>query len=535
MSRDNKDLELTDVHDEKPQITIPGEEATYIYGPIPGSAWIVIVTELCERLSFYGASLMFIPYMIKTLGFNTQSASAINRGFTFFAYFTVIFGASLADGYIGKFRAILYSAIWYIAGLIILAATASPIGLAGGAGRAGFIVSSYLFIAFGMGGIKSNVSAFAALQVPQHDVPTGRKPNEYFGYNLTVERVFRFFYWSINLGAFVGQIVCPILSKVTVDESVPELKYGNYGVTFAFPACVFVVGTIVFTLGKNRFKDTEITVNPLTKALGCIKYAISNRGSNPNATHFLDNAKVDDKVSVGWDHQFVEDLKKSLRACKAFAFYGFYWALYNNMSDSFIIQGMRMQRPKWLSSEQLNVVNSLVLVIFLPIFDYIVFPGLRKLGVNLGPLRRICIGFTLCTVSMILAAIFQSKVYASGPYYDFSAQYTTDVGIAAEAVGDLNNEFPIWWQIIVYFLMAVSEIFASATGLEFAFKYASEELKSFVLALFLFTNCIGSLLGMIVAIWSKDPYFTWLFTGEAAVMGAVTIIFTLLFFNKDEE
>jgi POT family proton-dependent oligopeptide transporter len=136
---------------------------------------------------------------------------------------------------------------------------------------------------------------------------------------------------------------------------------------------------------------------------------------------------------------------------------------------------------------------------------------------------------------MILAAIFQSKVYASGPYYDFSDKYTIDVGIAAADVGDLNNDFSIWWQIIVYFLMAVSEIFASATGLEFAFKYASEELKSFVLALFLFTNCIGSLLGMIVALGSADPYYTWLFTGEAAVMGVVTIIFIFLFFNKDEE
>ncbi|KXN71769.1 PTR2-domain-containing protein [Conidiobolus coronatus NRRL 28638] len=532
MTRDSKDLETTAYKSEK---VVPGEDAHFIYGPIPSSAWIVIVTELCERLSFYGASLMFIPYLVKTLGYSTQSASAINRGFTFFAYFTVIFGASLADGYVGKYKAIVLSAIWYIIGLVILAATASPAGLAANCGTWGFIVASYIFIAFGMGGIKSNVSAFAALQVPAEDVPTGRKPNEFYGHNLTVERIFRFFYWSINLGAFVGQIVCPILSKATAVKGDAYLNHGNYGVTYGFPACVFVVGTIVFALGKNKFKDTEITVNPLTKALGCIKYAIANRGSNPDATHFLDNAKVSDKVSVGWDHQFVEDLKKSLRACKAFAFYGFYWALYNNMSDSFIIQGMRMQRPEWLSSEQLNVVNSLVLVIFLPIFDYLIFPGLRKLGVNLGPLRRICIGFTLCTLSMVLAAIFQSKVYASGPYYDFSDKYTIDVGVKPEDVGDLNNDFTIWWQIIVYFLMAVSEIFASATGLEFAFKYASEELKSFVLALFLFTNCIGSLLGMIVALGSADPYYTWLFTGEAAVMGVVTIIFIFLFFNKDEE
>jgi POT family proton-dependent oligopeptide transporter len=66
-------------------------------------------------------------------------------------------------------------------------------------------------------------------------------------------------------------------------------------------------------------------------------------------------------------------------------------------------------------------------------------------------------------------------------------------------------------------------------------KHASEELKSFVLALFLFTSCIGSLFGMIIAIWCSDPLYTWVYTGEAAVIGVMTIIFTYFFFNKDEE
>jgi len=29
---------------------------------------------------------------------------------------------------------------------------------------------------------------------------------------LTIERVFRFFYWAINFGAMIGQAVCPVVS-----------------------------------------------------------------------------------------------------------------------------------------------------------------------------------------------------------------------------------------------------------------------------------------------------------------------------------
>ncbi|KAG0323694.1 hypothetical protein BG000_002513, partial [Podila horticola] len=99
--------------------TLPASNAQ-VPGPIPFSAWLIIVTELCERFSFYGASMLFQRYMLTHLELSKGSATAISRGFSFFSYATTIFGAIVADKWLGKFKTILIFAILYTAGLVLL-------------------------------------------------------------------------------------------------------------------------------------------------------------------------------------------------------------------------------------------------------------------------------------------------------------------------------------------------------------------------------------------------------------------------------
>ncbi|KAI9291392.1 PTR2-domain-containing protein [Neoconidiobolus thromboides FSU 785] len=497
MDLDNKkqdDIPFTEQYKEAP-VGRPG--------PVPKAAWFIIVCELCERFSFYGASLLFVPYLLDRLGQSKSSATAINSAFLFFAYFTTIVGAILADTYWGKFKTILFFSVAYLLGLILLSVSSIPASIDSGFGLTGFCLATFLFIAWGTGGIKSNVSAFAAEQVPQ---------NSAYDYNLTVERVFRFFYWAINAGAFFGMLICPIL--VNNLNSPP----GGFGL----PAAVFFVGIFLFIFGRKFYVEYEVKENPILKALKCIKYALSHR-SHSNE-HWLDGAYTNPKYDV----EYVDGLKRTIKGCKVFLFYILYWALYNNMSSAFIIQGVNMSRPSWLGAEQLNLVNSLVLIIFLPVFDYWVFPFLRSKGFKLGLITRITIGFAICTIAFIYVTVLQHVLYNTGPYYDFSNV------VIKEGEPYPTNNLSIWWQIPAYFLIAISEIFASATGLEYAFKYASPELKSVVLALFLLTNCGGSLIILILSIWSYDPLYTILFASQTAAMGVFTVIFYFLFRKQDD-
>ncbi|OMJ10343.1 Solute carrier family 15 member 1, partial [Smittium culicis] len=169
--------------------------------PLRASAWFIIATELCERFTYYGASLMFTQYLRGQLNVSKVTSVAINRGFTFFCYFTTLFGAFTADQYLGKYKTIAMFASWYVIGTALLAVSALD-SLNFSSRLPLFIVSTYLFIGFGTGGIKSNVSAFVAEQVKSGYKPTSIS-GIYIDSRATIERCYRYFYMAINIGAFV--------------------------------------------------------------------------------------------------------------------------------------------------------------------------------------------------------------------------------------------------------------------------------------------------------------------------------------------
>jgi POT family proton-dependent oligopeptide transporter len=483
---------------------------------VPFAAWFIIATELCERFAFYGASLLFQEYMLTYLGMQKNTATAVNRCFTFFAYFTAVVGAYIADTLWGKYRTIIIFAVLYMCGLILLSASASSASVSAGFGTIGFCLALFLFIAPGTGGIKSNVSAFAAEQVQPGIRPTN-VAGVYTDSRLTVESVFRYFYWSINLGAFVGQLVCPIVAKT------------SYAYAFMIPAIVFLFGILAIFVGRKHYHTKPPNGSVIGKVIRCIKYARANKSKAnlPSGSNWLDASKGVDHGE--WDDTFVDGLKRTVQACKVFLFYPFYWALYGNMSDNFINQGTNLVRPSWLGPEQLNLVNSIVLVICIPLFDRFFFPTVRRWGWRMGPIARITTGFTICTLGFVYVTILQAVLYNTGPWYNF-----TDLTGLPAGETPVNN-VSVWIQVPPYIFIAISEIFASATGLEYAFKQAPAEMKSLVLSLFLFTNCGGSLIGLILAIWSKDPNFVYVFGIQTGLLGVITVIFYFLFRKIDDQ
>ncbi|KAI1316236.1 peptide transporter ptr2 [Mortierella claussenii] len=496
-----------------------------VAGPIPIAAWLIIVTELCERFAYYGASMLFQRYMLEHLLLAKGNATAISRGFNFFSYITSIFGAVVADKWLGKFKTVLIFAIVYTLGLILL--TVSSIdSLKDTLGLPGFIVALYCLISWGTGGIKSNVSTFAAEQIPVEDYAHPKKNGYTINHAITVERIFRYFYMAINVGGLLGQGITPAVSD------------SGWDLAFMIPAIVFVVGIIVFALGRTRYNDRPPSGSILGKSFRCIVYAFRHRSQRAPGTHWMQAAKVrEGDAALEWDDKYVDDMERTYSACKVFMIYPVYWALYNNMSDNFINMGVNMRRPDWLKPEMLSFVNSAVIVIFIPILDMVVFPMLRKAGLRLGPIHRIIIGFCIVTFCFVYVTVLQNFLYKSGPYYNFTGKDPNDpnhhIDVPAK-VADQINDLSIWTQLPAYILIGISEIFASATGLEFAFKSAAPELKSVVMSLFLATNAFGSLIGMVLAIWSNDPNFVYLYAAQAVAMGLLTVFFTWRFRNLDD-
>lgn len=115
-------------------------------------------------------------------------------------------------------------------------------------------------------------------------------------------------------------------------------------------------------------------------------------------------------------------------------------------------------------------------------------------------------------------------IYSSPPCYDFATcQDNSDINVGA--------------QVPSYVLIAFSEIFASITGLEYAYTKAPPSMKSFVMSMFLLQVAFGAALGTALSSVSVDPKLVWMYTGIAISAFIAGVIFWVLFkhYNYQED
>lgn len=149
------------------------------------------------------------------LGKGQAVATALGNFFKFWAYASTIIGAIIADQYLGKFKTIVVACCVYIIGLIILVTTATPSAIQNGAGFGG-LIAAMITIGLGTGGIKANVSPMCAEQY-QNAGPVLKtlKSGERVVVDpeLTIGRLFMWFYWVVNVGALSPLITVNVEAK----------------------------------------------------------------------------------------------------------------------------------------------------------------------------------------------------------------------------------------------------------------------------------------------------------------------------------
>jgi POT family proton-dependent oligopeptide transporter len=173
--------------------------------------------------------------------------------------------------------------------------------------------------------------------------------------------------------------------------------------------------------------------------------------------------------------------------------------------------------------------NPLFIVILIPIMDFFVYPGLRKIGIHFTPIKRITCGFFLASMAMVSAAVTQYYIYKMSPC-GTSANSCEDVDGNA-----LSADISVWVQMLPYGLIGFSEIMASITSLEYAFTKAPKNLRSTVQAIALFMSAISSALSQALVSLADDPLLVWNY-GIVAVLAAIGgIAFWLDNRNIDKE
>ena len=155
--------------------------------------------------------------------------------------------------------------------------------------------------------------------------------------------------------------------------------------------------------------------------------------------------------------------------------------------------------------------------------DRLIYPFIRtRLHFAFSPMTRITLGFFIAAAAMLYAGGLQSFIYNAPPCFSYPSK------CEAGSIGEGKfkpNEIHVAWQMPAYILIALSEILASITGLELAYAKAPENMKSFIMSLFLLTSAGGSALGILIAPLARDPYLQWLYFGLAGAAAITGYIF----------
>lgn len=211
----------------------------------PRGLFVLFFAEMWERFSYYGMRALLIFYLTKHWLFSDERAGIIYGAYTALVYITPVLGGYLADRYLGQRKAVLFGAILLTFGHFFM-------GFEGAGGQEGTAINIFwlalAFIIVGSGFLKANISVIVGQLYPRTDVR--RDP------------AYTIFYMGINLGAFMGSLLCGYLGEV-------------YGWAYGFGAAGFgmLLGLVVFMWGKPYLLGKGEAQNPeqLKKPVAGIK------------------------------------------------------------------------------------------------------------------------------------------------------------------------------------------------------------------------------------------------------------------------
>ncbi|XP_018571394.1 peptide transporter family 1 isoform X2 [Anoplophora glabripennis] len=362
--------------------------------PYPKSVFFIVSNEFCERFSYYGMRTILVLYLTNILLYSEADAKIVYHAFTVLVYFFPILGAILSDSFLGKFNTIFYVSMVYATGSILLAlASAEPIGLP----QAGFSIFGLVLIAFGTGGIKPCVSAFGGDQfvLPQQE--------------LQLSRFFSLFYFAINAGSLISTFLTPILRNNVhcFDQE------SCFPLAFAVPGALMIISIVIFGLGKPLYKIKKPEGNLIVQVTKCISHAISQKcKSSEKKEHWLDHAEP------RFGAKMVNDIKATLKVLIIYIPLPIFWALYDQQGSGWTFQAVRMDGNigfYTILPDQMQVINPLLILAFIPLFSYVVYPVFAKCNFLKTPLQRMACGGFLAAVAFCVSALISIALEATYP------------------------------------------------------------------------------------------------------------------------
>ena len=439
----------------------------------PRGLGLLFMTEMWERFSFYGMRALLTLYLVNALQWDTPSAANLYGTYTMSVYVTPIIGGYLADRFIGTRRSLVIGSIVISLGHFTLAFP----------GMTTFYVGLGLII-IGTGFFKSNVSTMVGQIYHEGD------PRRDSGFTI--------FYMGINLGAFLGPIVCGGLAQSS--------RFGwHYG--FAAAGVGMILGLIVYLWGRDKYLPgigvAASRRDPATRASSA-SHVTSDPGSNA-VTHALVGAVgggvvgwllgggnllgmmmgvvIGAALGISMLGSRGEERRRVIALFIVVFFVIFFWAAYEQTGSSMnLFADKNTDLNVWsfqVPSSWFQSVNPFVILIFAPIFAA-VWTALGRAGREPSTALKMVLGLALLATGFLFMVLGGERA---------------DTGVLVSP----------FWLVAAYTFHTWGELCLSPVGLSYVTKVAPVRFASLLMGVWFLANAAANKIAGALAAYTPTP------------------------------
>lgn len=206
----------------------------------PKGLYVLFATEMWERFNFYGMRAVLTLFIVSALMMSKEESSIIYGGFLGLCYLTPMLGGFISDRFLGNRNCIMLGGTLMAIGQMLLFFSASIFDSNLELARTLLYIALGVII-FGNGFFKPNISSMVGSLYPKQE-------------KNKLDSAFTIFYMGINLGALLGQFICPMVGDHVDAAGVRDIYVFKWG--FLAAGVAMILGTITFFFLKNKYVVT---------------------------------------------------------------------------------------------------------------------------------------------------------------------------------------------------------------------------------------------------------------------------------------
>ncbi|XP_075479222.1 protein NRT1/ PTR FAMILY 2.11-like [Primulina tabacum] len=486
--------------EEKKATTNDEDEPEINYRGIKAMPFI-IGNETFEKLGALGMLFNLQVYLTTVFNMKRISATTLLNVFNGTTNFSTLIGAYASDTYFGRYKTLGFGSIASFLGLLVITLTAAVKNLhpphcgaqdvrcvGPSPWQMVFLLSGFGLMILGAGAIRPCNLAFGADQFnPKTE-----------GGKRGIDSFFNWYFFTLSFAQMVS-----VTLVVYVQSDV------SWGIGLGIPTLFMLISCFVFFVGTSIYVIVKPEGSPFTSVAQVLVVAVKKRRLKPpqqpwlglfNYTpvkslnsklpyteqfRFLDKAAVrtaEDQLNPNGSQsnpwqlcsmQQIEEVKCILRVIPIWAASIFYQV--GEKQQYIVFQAMQSDRHLASTSFQIppatySVFTMLTLTIWLPIYDRIIVPSLRRITKKEGGitiLQRIGIGIFLTIIESLVSAFVEQK--RRGMVLSHPGAHSPR--------GDVSSMSALWL-VPQLCIAGLAEGFCAIGQVEFYYKQFPENMRS---------------------------------------------------------